>query len=294
MDANGKHTGVLFGTPTAAGSFTFTVSVTDSANTAVNKPFVLNVLDPNNPIPQSYTLSVTKQGNGSGSVSGNGIACGQACTVDLPVNAAVSLSAVADTGSVFDGWSGACTGLDLCNTTMDAVKNVIASFSLQKFSLTINKTANGGSISGSTNCALGLATCTASLDYNTAVSLTATPAAGYVFSGWSGACSGTGACNVAMNSAKTVTASFAAAPTAYTLSVTVSGAGSVVSNPNGISCSSGTCSKSFTSGSAVTLTAKPARKHTFKNWSGSVCNGSTSTTCSVPMTQNQSVTAVFN
>lgn len=294
QDANGKHTGVLLGTPAAAGSFAFTVSVTDSANTTVNKPFVLNVLDPNNPIPQSYTLSVTKQGNGSGSVSGNGIACGQACTVDLPVNTAVSLSAVADTGSVFDGWSGACTGLDLCNTTMDAVKNVTASFSLQKFSLTINKTANGGSISGSTNCALGLATCMASLDYNSAVSLTATPAAGYVFSGWSGACSGTGACNVTMNSAKTVTASFTAAPTAYTLSVTVSGAGSVVSSPKGISCSSGTCSKSFTSGSAVTLTAKPARKHTFKNWSGSVCNGSTSTACSVPMTQNQSVTAVFN
>ena len=104
-----------------------------------------------------------------------------------------------------------------------------------------------------------------SLDYNTVVSLTASPAAGYVFSGWSGACSGTGACSVTMDSAKTVTASFAVAPSAYTLSVTVSGAGSVVSGPKGISCGSGTCSKSFNADTVVTLTAKPARKHTFTN-----------------------------
>lgn len=294
QDANGKHTGVLLGTPTEAGNFAFTLSVTDSANVSVSKAFVLNVIEPIKPNPQNYPLSVNKQGNGSGSVSGNGIACGPTCTVDLPANTAVSLSAIADTGSVFDGWSGACTGTGLCSTTMDAVKNVSASFSLQQFLLTIDKTANGGSISGSTNCAQGLATCTATLDYNTPVSLTATPAAGYVFNGWSGACSGTGTCNVTMDSAKTVTANFAAAPAAYTLSVTINGGGNVFSIPTGIRCSKGTCSNSFGTSTAITLNARPSRKHTFKNWSGSVCNGSTSITCSVPMTQDQSVTAVFN
>jgi len=294
QDANGKHTGVLQGTPTAAGSFAFSIAVTDAANAAVNKAFVLNVVDPNHANPQSYSLTVAKQGNGFGSVSGNGIDCGQTCTIDLPANTAVSLSATADTGSVFDGWSGACIGSGLCNTTMDAVKDVSASFSLQQFALTLNKTANGGSIAGNAGCALGSATCTASLDYNTAVSLTATPAAGYVFSGWSGACTGTDACNVTLDSAKTVTANFAVAPTAYRVSVTVSGAGRVVSKPGGVSCRKGTCSKSFKAGKTVTLTAKPSRKHAFKNWSGSVCEGSTSKKCSVPVTQNQSVTAVFN
>lgn len=214
QDANGKHTGVLQGTPTAAGSFAFSIAVTDAANAAVNKAFVLNVIDPNHANPQSYSLTVAKQGSGSGSVSGNGIDCGQTCAIDLPAGTAVSLSATADTGSVFDGWSGACTGTDTCNVTMD--------------------------------------------------------------------------------SAKTVTASFAVAPKAYTLSVTVSGAGRVVSKPGGVSCRKGTCSKSFKTGKTVTLTAKPSRKHAFKNWSGSVCEGSTSTKCSVPVTQNQSVTAVFN
>jgi len=38
--------------------------------------------------------------------------------------------------------------------------------------------------------------------------LTATPAAGYQFSGWSGACTGNGACSVLMNASKNVTATF--------------------------------------------------------------------------------------
>lgn len=43
------------------------------------------------------------------------------------------------------------------------------------------------------------------------ITLTATPSAGYVFSGWQGACSGTGSCQVNMNAPMTVTAQFTAA-----------------------------------------------------------------------------------
>jgi hypothetical protein len=47
-------------------------------------------------------------------------------------------------------------------------------------------------------------------DYNsgTAITLTATPASGSVFTGWSGACNGTGTCQVTMDQARTVTATF--------------------------------------------------------------------------------------
>ena len=54
------------------------------------------------------------------------------------------------------------------------------------------------------------------LGIGTAVAVTATPAAGYTFSSWSGACTGTGACSVTMNANKTVTANFTAL-TGYTL-----------------------------------------------------------------------------
>lgn len=57
------------------------------------------------------------------------------------------------------------------------------------------------------------ATCNASFKSGTTVKLTAIPAAGYTFGGWSGACKGTAAgCQVTMNAAKTVTATFIIKP----------------------------------------------------------------------------------
>jgi hypothetical protein len=77
----------------------------------------------------------------------------------------------------------------------------------------------------------------------------------------------------------------------YTLSVSKTGLGSgtVTSNPSGINCGN-TCSKSFASGTGITLTATPASGSTFDGWSGS-CSGTG--TCNVSMTQARSVTARF-
>jgi hypothetical protein len=51
-------------------------------------------------------------------------------------------------------------------------------------------------------------TCSASYSQNASVTLTATPSGSSMFSGWSGACSGTGSCVVTMGSDVSVTASF--------------------------------------------------------------------------------------
>jgi len=79
--------------------------------------------------------------------------------------------------------------------------------------------------------------------------------------------------------------------TNYTLSVskTGSGSGTVTSSPPGINCGN-TCSKSFASGTSITLTATPASGSTFDGWSGS-CSGTG--TCNVSMTQARSVTTRF-
>jgi len=45
------------------------------------------------------------------------------------------------------------------------------------------------------------------------VTLTATPQTGYIFTGWTGACTGSGTCTVVMNGPKQVQATFATAPT---------------------------------------------------------------------------------
>ena len=95
-------------------------------------------------------------------------------------------------------------------------------------------TTGGGAVTsnvGGINCG---ATCSASYDDNTLVTLTATPTAGNVFSGWGGACSGTATtCQVTMTQARSVTATFV---TAYTLTTSVTGTGSISSSPAGISC----------------------------------------------------------
>ncbi|HYD43534.1 MAG TPA: hypothetical protein VEB43_22075, partial [Anaeromyxobacter sp.] len=63
---------------------------------------------------------------------------------------------------------------------------------------------------GAINCG---ATCAATLASGTTVTLTATPATGSTFGGWSGACTGTGSCVVTMTAARAVTATFNGTPT---------------------------------------------------------------------------------
>jgi len=135
------------------------------------------------------------------------------------------------------------------------------------------------------------ATCSASFTSGTAVTLTASPAAGSTFSGWSGGgCTGTGTCTGTINAATSVTASFV--QSSFTLSVTTSGngAGSVASFPAGISCGA-TCSQAFTSGTAITLAATPAVGSKFAGWSGGGCSGTSA--CTLNMNAPTSVTAAF-
>ncbi len=64
--------------------------------------------------------------------------------------------------------------------------------------------------------------CSSSYYFNSVVNLTATPSGSSVFSGWGGACSGTGACQVTMSQAQAVTATFTPTPTSITLNFTAS------------------------------------------------------------------------
>jgi hypothetical protein len=130
----------------------------------------------------------------------------------------------------------------------------------------------------------------------TSVTLTASPASGHTFAGWSGACSGTAACIVTMDAAKSVTASFAA-PTSeedFTLTVSTAGAGTgtVTSTPAGIDLAAGAASAEgqFAAGTVVTLTATPAEDSRFSGWTGD-CVGLA--TCQVTMDGDKAVTAVF-
>jgi hypothetical protein len=96
---------------------------------------------------------------------------------------------------------------------------------------------------------------------------------------------------VTISQAQQVTASFVAtAPASYTLSVSVAGNGSITSSPAGIDCGA-TCVASFTSGAAVMLTASAVSGNAFTGWGGA-CAG-TGSSCTISMSQAQSVTAGF-
>jgi hypothetical protein len=126
------------------------------------------------------------------------------------------------------------------------------------------------------------------------VTLTATPAAGSQFTGWGGACGGAGACAVTMDAAKSVTATFdlIGPPTSFTLTVTKSGQGTVVSTapPSPSITCGGACSANYPSGTLVTLTATPSAGWIFAGWGGA-CSGTGQ--CSVTMDAVKGVTATF-
>jgi hypothetical protein len=76
--------------------------------------------------------------------------------------------------------------------------------------LTLSKSGSGTGTVTSNPAGINCGS-TCSFDYanETTVTLTATPAVGSTFTGWTGgSCSGTGTCNVTMNAAKTITAGF--------------------------------------------------------------------------------------
>ncbi|MBK7660148.1 MAG: hypothetical protein IPJ28_13850 [Betaproteobacteria bacterium] len=246
---------------------------------------------------QQFALTVAKSGAGSGTVTSSvaGIDCGAACLASFDIGTVVTLVPSPATGSAFTGWSGACTGTGACMVTMDAARNVTATFALQPFALAVSKTGAGsGTVTSNLPGIACGAACNANYDFGTMVTLTPVPAAGSVFAGWSGDCSGAGACQVAMTAAQAVVANFAvAAPAVFALTVTREGAGSgtVTSSPAGIDCGE-TCLENFNANATVTLTATASAGSVFGGWSGGGCSGAG--TCQVTMSAARSVTATFS
>src|SRR6478752_5078267 len=205
---------------------------------------------------ESHLLSVEKKGTGSGTVTSSpaGIECGSECSASFLHGTEVTLSPSPAAGSEFKGWSGACTGTGACKVTMLAAKSVGAEFSpVPKFALKVTRSGNGsGAVTGSPAGIECGSDCEESYEQGTKVTLTPSPAAGSEFKGWSGACTGTGACEVTMSAAKSVGAEFVLQRHQLSVSKTGSGSGTVASSPVGLECGS-TCTANFNHGSVVKL-----------------------------------------
>ncbi|MBK7002493.1 MAG: serine protease [Rhodoferax sp.] len=132
-------------------------------------------------------------------------------------------------------------------------------------------TFGGSGTNSAINCGT---TCSASFASGASVTLTATPATGSTFSGWSGACTGTGSCTVSMTAARNVTATFtqSVSPPVCTLSA----------NPATISV-----------GGSSTLTANCTPAATSYTWTGGTCvETQPGATCTVTPTATTVYTVV--
>lgn len=138
--------------------------------------------------------------------------------------------------------------------------------------------------------------CTLTVAPGAQVTLQAVADAAATFSGWGGACSGTGACSLTLTTATSVTAAFVKQPppqvVQHALSVVVEGPGSVRSSPAGLACTApGTCTASFAEGTSVALVAAPDAAATFGGWRGA-CGGTGA--CSVALSADVQVIAHFD
>ena len=98
-------------------------------------------------INTQYALTVSIAGSGSGLVTANtGTILWSASTGTATFSAGASaiLTATADSSSTFAGWIGcSSTYGNQCTVTMDAAKNVTATFTLNTYALTVTKSGSG-------------------------------------------------------------------------------------------------------------------------------------------------------
>jgi uncharacterized repeat protein (TIGR02543 family) len=211
------------------------------------------------------TLSVTTSGQGSITRTPS--------ITSYPNGSTVTLTATPAVGWSFAGWSGDLSGsASPATLTMDADKAVLATFApIPTYTLAVSKVGQG-SVSISPTGPSYLA--------GTTVTLTATPAAGWSFSGWSGDVNGTTSpVTVTMDANKAVTANFSAV---FSISATTSGDGNVSLSP---------AQSLYAAGSNVSVTANASSGWQFLGWLGDLAG--TNAAEMLTVSRNHSVEAVF-
>jgi uncharacterized repeat protein (TIGR01451 family)/uncharacterized repeat protein (TIGR02543 family) len=204
-------------------------------------------------------------------------------TVSVDGNAPASVTNHADVSGGGD--------IDLTNNTASDDTTIDP----QQFPLAVTIVGHGsvnGDV-GAIDCTDVGGTCNDDYDNGTLVTLTATPATGYTFTGWSGDCSGSSTtCEVTMDQARDVTATFATTQLTHTLTVkrTGKGKGRADSTPAGIACGSD-CIETYNDGQVVKLVAKPHKGSVFKGFTG--CDSVQGNTCTVTLDTDRVVVVKF-
>ncbi len=271
------------------------------------------------------TVVANRIGTGSGTITSDtgAIDCGPTCSAAVPAQSRILLTATPDPGSMFVGWTGACTTRQ---TTCDMFLNARTTTATAHFVdiatapvLTVDLVhpndptlfvdpevrSNEGDIGCTT---LNPASCAAPFAPGTIVSLAATTFGadeGWALQGWTGACTTIPsvslgnfamdpACQVTMNQSQGVTASFVPGRR-LTVDIREPYYGSVTySTPNPCLATGAIvyqCRTVLATNSVVTVTARPTDQARFVGWTGA-CTG-TALTCTVTMSAARDLGAAF-
>ena len=221
-----------------------------------------NITIPTPMLDQTATLTVNVSGSGT---------VNQSPAAPYVYGAVVQLTAVPATGWHFVEWTGNLIGSDNpASITMTGNKTVTAVFSQDPVILTVNVSGSGTVTQNPQSPYL----------YGAVVQLTAVPATGWHFVEWTGDLTGlNNPASITLNGNKTVTAVFA--QDAITLTVNVTGSGTVTQNPE----------PPYQYGASVQLTAIPTTGWHFVEWTGDL-TGSVNP-ASITLNGSKTITAVF-
>ena len=268
-----------------SGTTPTTTIMVDAARTCT-ATFTATGGGPVNGPPYTLTISPTTGGN----IAGAGINCGAggtACSVTMPASMTLGIGATPSAGYTFSGWTGDCSGANPSIwVALNGPRTCGAIFTpaggTATYQLTIAPTPAGGTVTGAgLTCGTGGSACVIAFGGATTASLLATPATGYAFTSWGGACAGTSTeTTVLVDAARSCSATFTATggggtpPTGppYTLTVTSPAGGKV--QGAGINCGAGgtACSVTMPAAMMLGMTATASTGYTFTAWTGD-CTG---------------------
>ena len=286
--------GATFAGWTGCASSTDTCTVTMDAAKTVGATFTA---------AGSRTMTVSHTGDGTGAVTSSpaGIDCGATCAASYAEGTPVTLTATPDPGSKLAAWGGDATcpaTSTTCVVPMTDDRTVSVTFELLPLhSLTVTNAGTGtGTVSSGADNKISCApTCNTSYPEGTVVTLTATPDSGSTFGGWSGdaTCGASETCDVTVDAAKNVIATFdlTGGPVMYTLTVTPTG--------GTVSCVSADegpvdpCDGDYADGDTVTITAEAGdgMNPLTPAWTG--CDTELALVCTVTMDADKEVTVTF-
>ena len=225
--------------------------------------------------PATYTVTADVIGNGQITIEP------QKSSYDY--GEVVTVTATPDPGWSFDTWLTGLQGVTATQTLLiDSDKNILALFSEVDYTLSVSWEGEGE---------VNLTPAKVSYQYGEVVTVTATAASNYEFSGWSGDLSGnTLTETLTMDGNKNIVANFVQIPVTLTLNVVGHGAVTLLVDGETLT-PTGVFTGVFGLGTTVLHSATADADWTFSGWSGDVV--STTNPISITLDSDKVITATF-